>query len=169
MSVLLLGQAPSSTSWRSPLDGRSGRRLAELAGLDGMDVSEVFAVGNLLARFPGKKTGEGDAFPLDEARRNALAMLETLLEFDAIVLLGRNVARVFGVHELPYFEWTGGLRLQGYLLPTPAVMIPHPSGVSRWWNRPENVERAGQFMRGLVPKAVAAALQDRARPVEFAA
>lgn len=147
-SILLLGQAPSRTSGHMPLDGRSGQRLADLSGLD--DVADVFAVGNLLAFYPGRKRGEGDAFPLDLARRNALAMMETLLEFHAIVLLGRNVARVFGAEKRPYFEWDSGLRLQGWCLPTPTAVFPHPSGVSRFWNESENVENASEFMRRLL-------------------
>lgn len=28
----------------------------------------------------------------------------------------------------------------------PAVVIPHPSGLNRWWNSPANTEKARQFM-----------------------
>lgn len=160
MSILLLGQAPSATSGAMPLDGRSGRRLSDLAGIGNVDVSTVFAVGNLLGRNPGAKDGEGDRFPLDEERRNALAMMELLAEFDAIVLLGRNVARVFGAHAEDYFRWMPCLRLQGWLVPTPAAVMPHPSGVSRWWNAPGNVERAADFMRRLTHTAVQVGLED---------
>jgi uracil-DNA glycosylase len=33
----------------------------------------------------------------------------------------------------------------------PAVVVPHPSGVNRWWNCPENEARAKEFLTSLLP------------------
>jgi hypothetical protein len=47
------------------------------------------------------------------------------------VLLGRRVAAAFGLASAPYLEWT---EARGRTW----VVMPHPSGVNRWWNDEEN-------------------------------
>jgi len=139
MSLLLVGQAPSSdTNGRAPFSGRSGRRLAELMGMTHEEFLDRVPATNVLPCYPGKSRGaKGDAFPMNQAVASARTM-----EFgDAklVVLVGKNVARAFGRKDHDYFE---EFELRGRR----AVIIPHPSGVNRWWNEPVNVETARLFM-----------------------
>lgn len=56
---------------------------------------------------------------------------------DTIVLLGRRVERAFACAGTPYFDV---LTSEGgyYKMLT----APHPSGMNRWWNDPENIVAA---------------------------
>jgi hypothetical protein len=58
-----------------------------------------------------------------------------------VLLAGHRVAAAFGVREGYLREFV----LQG----VPAAVVPHPSGVNRWWNDPANVARASAFLRGV--------------------
>jgi hypothetical protein len=135
--VLLIGQAPSrSGAGCAPFAAgrRSGRRLDAAAGFD--LVSSVDAM-NLLRSFPGKE-GKGDAFPLDRARRAAARMIPLLDGRPMVIFAGRGVAAAFNVGREDYFRvfMFGGQR---------AVVVPHPSGINRWWNDDGNRRRARRF------------------------
>jgi len=137
---LVVGQAPAkaSTSGALGVETLSGRRLRSV-------ISEEFEAVNLLDEFPGK-SGKGDAFPLDSARKAAAALLLARLrggERRFVLLLGGNVAKAFGVHRRPILEW---FQADAGLL---VAVFPHPSGVNRWWNDAGNRERAGEFARQL--------------------
>jgi uracil-DNA glycosylase len=147
--VMLLGQAPGpNTDPRRPLSGASGARLARLLGVD--DLTAVFALGNLLGRFPGASPGQrGDAFPLARARR-AAGRFRPAGDVGLVVFVGKNVARAFGRLDLDYFardEHSFGRRV------LEVTTIPHPSGISHWWNEPANVRRARRFLRALAEAA----------------
>lgn len=120
-----------------PFAGRSGDRLADLLGAASLrDLRDRYRLVNLLGYWPGPSpSGKGSAFPLDEARRAA----ETLPLADGSLLCGRRVAQAYGLARVPFLEWIDarGRRV---------AVIPHPSGVSRWWNDPENVRRARIFL-----------------------
>lgn len=186
MKVLLVGQAPSrDTCGGPPFSGRSGRRLADLAGVEHSRLGEVFALVNLLDRWPGKN-GRGDAFPMSEARA-AAARLD-LSKHDVVVLVGRNVARACGLKDAGYFkhhevaapladgkgQYVDQVGEQWIGFPAPTIpaqvqgkmgkglgagcatfkavtvfVIPHPSGVNRWWNDAANEQKARRFMEEL--------------------
>jgi len=57
-----------------------------------------------------------------------------------VLLIGQGVARAFGV-QAGLLEW---VEREGAWL----AVVPHPSGVNRWWNELRNVERAAAFLRG---------------------
>jgi hypothetical protein len=171
--------ARSSRPGACPLEGRCGERIARLAGLAGYDeLTDACAVANLLGEWPGK-AGKGDEFPRELAAASALGFHRLLgeEEWDRIVLLGRNVAAAFGLAGAPYLRWlaptTGepsprGRRerraawyaagawlvpdyLQEFVWPDARwAVLPHPSGISHWWNDPANVEAAARFLRDLV-------------------
>jgi uracil-DNA glycosylase len=153
---LVIGQAPGpNTDPEQPLSGRCGARLADLCGLPQDDFLLLFDRENLVRRFPGK-AGKGDHFPAHRAR----AGLVDLLLFGAlsgrpVVMLGNNVARVFGFRpaEVELFRWNvmdgSGLRL---------ALCPHPSGVSRWWNEEANQRAARRFWKALALDALEAEL-----------
>lgn len=62
---------------------------------------------------------------------------------DLIVLLGRKVAKVFGLDDHPPLDAVvkGGGYGPTYLL------LPHPSGVNRWWNDRDNFATAQETLR----------------------
>lgn len=130
--MLFVGQAPGR-GWKRGDKPLHGSRLRALVGRD-------FASVNLLPRWPGKH-GKGDAFDLKRARR-AAARIERAHRGGLLVLAGHNVARAFRIRS-SYFEIVPTRR--GWL----AVVIPHPSGINRWWNEPVNRRRAGQFFSRL--------------------
>jgi uracil-DNA glycosylase len=134
---LLVGQAPGRLGGARAFAGdkRSARRLAELVGA--RRASDFFRTRNLLQAFPGK-AGKGDRFPMAEARAAATKMRLR----GTVLFAGKKVAAAFGCSSAMYFEWRrrGGFRY---------AVVPHPSGVNRWWNDPSNRERARAFFRDL--------------------
>lgn len=146
MRPLVIGQAPGPRSDpRQPLSGASGRRLALLCGLELAAFLAAFERINLLPAHPGK-AGKGDDFPLETARHRADSMREIVAARDRVVLLGWNVARAFRVagQVEGFFEWTRFSRDCGEV-----AVCPHPSGISHWWNVPDNVAQASVFWRHL--------------------
>lgn len=145
--ILIIGQAPSRShaKGRRALDGpRSGDRLAQLAGLSRDELFARADAVNLLHRWYGK-AGKGDAFPLEPARAQARAMLETFSRksYAGVIFLGQNVAHAFGLRKAPLCEWihcpyTRGLKV---------AVLPHPSGINLWYNSARNVAIAKSFMR----------------------
>lgn len=142
MRPLLVGEAPARTTVGArPFTGRTGARLARLAGVD--DLSDAFDAVNLLDRWPGPDSGNGSSFPPAAGRAAAARFLERRRR-RPVVLAGRRVAAAFGLARQPYLEWT---RLPNG---APCAVLPHPSGVCRWWNDPANVEAASRFLRETV-------------------
>lgn len=132
MKPAIVGEAPSMRTSR-PFAGASGRRLAELADASLDDLRGRFRLVNLLAHWPGPNPhGKGAAWNARAARDRAA----TVRLPPGSLLCGRRVARAFGRSSQPFFEWVGGV-----------AVIPHPSGVSRWWNDPGNYELARRFVR----------------------
>lgn len=149
---LLVGEAPgkSSIPERPIVSSRSGARLAELLHLHPNELAHRAIVGNLLDAYPGPK------YPIEEAACEATAILNGKRvapeSVSYLLLLGRGVARAFGLperavtgdffsaHEVEQrgFRWT-------------LVVVPHPSGLSRWWNDSRNVALATRQMRALLP------------------
>jgi hypothetical protein len=140
--LLLVGEAPSRTVGTLPrpsyaLTGRSGRRLAELAGVPWVTYLRRTERTNLLEDWPGA------TWPAAEARMGALRVLPQLAERRTI-LVGARVARAFGLTWDPF---SFVIRLDALVPDADVAMIPHPSGRSRWWNDARNVERARAFLQ----------------------
>jgi uracil-DNA glycosylase len=157
---LILGEAPSKSGdryWRFPLSGDVGMRLAQWAGVEPMTarlgprgatdygrwywpLKDVFDLRNLIERYPGPQ-GRGAALP----RSLALPAWEALrpeLDGRIVVLLGRRLPDiVFPVNTLPFFGW----REPGWC--AHVVAIPHPSGLNRVYNDPEQQRLAGEVLR----------------------
>jgi len=127
--TLIVGMAPTDAA--APLSGASGRRLAVLAGTDSL--SRRFALVNLLDR-------PVDGWPLFEAREAASRIRESLVG-RRVILLGASVARAFGYEPTPLLKWRYDGRREMTL-----ADVPHTSGRNRWYNDPENVSRAHEFM-----------------------
>lgn len=133
--VALVGEAPSRTS-EQPFDGASGRRLSRL----GLDLARV-ELYNVLDQWPGA-AGKGSRFHVPSARADAPALLERLAAHARVVVAGKRAAAALGFRER-YLVWAPG--------PTgaPWAVIPHPSGVNRWFNDPGNVDAAARFLAKL--------------------
>lgn len=123
---------------------------------------------NLLQEYPGKARG-GSAFPMDRARERAGLFVRNLekpaivtvegREFhafatrrftkpDLVLLAGWRVARAFGIQHgtKEYFVVDHECDRMGGL---PTVVVPHPSGINRWWNDAGNQTIARMFLEGL--------------------
>lgn len=135
LGILLVGEAPSK-----PLDGRSGGWLASLVGTTWRELEERVVVRNLFGTHPGS------AFPHEQARRAAVRMLSwASSEAGAIVMLGRNVARAFGLTaDDPILTWRS-------LGAHEAIVVPYPT-LSRW-NPEENRERARAAVREILERS----------------
>lgn len=156
MELLIVGEAPSRTT-SEPLSGRSGARIAELMGLTTETFVERFDRVNLLDEYPGSD-GKGTAFPFLPAMARAFELREG--PWTHYLLLGRRVAGAFGLRDdaefLRWYELVG-LRIvvpDGELFPRSsepkrAVVLPHPSGIVRWWNTTANRRAARAFLRRL--------------------
>jgi uracil-DNA glycosylase len=133
---LLVGEAPSrdGRGRTRAFDGRSGARLSEILGTE--FVRDFDAV-NLLDRWPGSG-GKGSTFPVGEARA-AASMLLRASDARVLVLCGRRVAAAFGLRDMEYLSW----RMLG---PKLVGLVPHPSGVNRWYNEQANQEAARAFL-----------------------
>lgn len=138
--LVIVGQAPGPNSGRRPFDGLSGDRLARYMGLeDRRELRERVDLRNVLKTYPGPAGDKGDAFPARVAEE-AARRLSARLRGRSVLLAGRNVARAFGVRS-EYLAWATHER--GF----DVVVIPHPSGVNKWWNDSRNRARFLRFSR----------------------
>lgn len=145
MKPLVIGQAPSrGRDGEPPLSGRSGARLANLAGISLEEFLGQTDRVNLIERWPGRSGKKGDRFPAAEARARFHVILP-MCSGHRVVLLGSHVAEAFRFYGRP-FCWARSL--------TPVyadwAFCPHPSGVNLWWNDPDNVRAASEFWRNLL-------------------
>jgi hypothetical protein len=156
---IIIGQAPNRHSPSAaapvlPLQGLPEKRLARLAGLEISALWATFDRTNLLGYYPGCKSraakhsreltgyskhySNGDIFPMEEARRSAAEI--KLEDYSLVVLLGLSVARAFEIKAPAIFK----RETRG---PCMLLVLPHPSGVSHFWNEPSNIDRAANELR----------------------
>lgn len=143
---LLIGEASNDPLGR-PFRGRSGAFLASLLGLTVERFHEAFECVNLLSTWPGRLIGsKGHMFPFVEARTAAASM--TLADRH-VVLAGKRVASAFGLRRAKFLAdaslGMGEVR---------CVVVPHPSGIVRWWNDPVNQELAANVLLNVLEDAV---------------
>ena len=143
MKITFVGYAPSKSGdpYR-PLDGPgTGYRLAKLLGLPHDEYLARFGRVNLFFTKP-EKIGARDA-KLSNALsfRSEVFVRYLFLNDERYVLLGRDVAKAFGICEM--FSWV-------FIGSTRVAAIPHPSGRNRWYNDKKNVRRVERFLRALV-------------------
>lgn len=142
--IVIVGQGPGRTGEdKKPFEGRgSGTRTAELMGVDDLEnIVHIVHMRNVLDKFYGK-SGKGDCFPLEKARKAAKKMR---FREKTIIMAGRQTALAFGI-KADYFE---PVRFRGKT----AYVMPHPSGINRWWNSSNNYAKARRFMRKCVAEA----------------
>lgn len=156
--LLIIGQAPGSDEQNEdPLTGPSGRRLSEVMGASFDAYREMTERVNLLDRYYGSN-GKGDAFPEREARRAGVEMLSRLRDSGRRVLIvGKGVAGAMGLADAPLLEW---FEVGGYGFH--AMIVPHTSGVNRWWNDDANRRGATLALRR-VGRAIMAGASNKRR------
>ena len=140
MKILLIGQAPGRRGDSTePLQGRIGEKLTALFGLNEQQYLEQFDRMNVLDFWPGR-SGKGDKFPIHDAKRMA-SNKSANLSGRRILFIGIATASAFGFEYAPlkWRKFNGGR----------AAILPHPSGVNRWWNDPGNRKRASRFMMAI--------------------
>lgn len=139
--LVLVGEAPSRTQdFTRAVESRLTKRLAAMADVELSEFLAGTERRNVLQDWPGPQ-GKGGAFPMYRARREAQDMRMVLLG-RRVVLLGSRVATAFGLARLGVLRWhVIGHDGAGY------AVLPHPSGVNRWYNNPDNMEAARAFLR----------------------
>ena len=149
MRALFIGQAPSKeTDGLEPFVGRCGKFLAALMGLTHEEMLEQHDFINIFDSWPGAGTG-GDLFSINEAKRKACELLP-LLNGRLVIFLGSNVAHAFELNKFSFFRFYQLLALsQGSSTTAAVAVVPHPSGVNRWYNDHNNREAASRFLLSL--------------------
>lgn len=172
-STLIVGQAPvKGQDPDRPVTGRIAARIAGFMGVTEAEFVAAFDRTNLIREWPGKKVviveasgpsdlkaqlgkvDSGDAFPMHEARWGAGDLVDEVTTYERIVLLGGGVAGAFHLDcpgTVPYLRWVH-MKVCGSdpEEPLPCAVLPHPSGLNRWWNEPRNVGEAQVFLRLLL-------------------
>jgi uracil-DNA glycosylase family 4 len=147
----MFGQAPGVNEGRErrPWRGRAGQTLRRWLNMEEDEFYATFYCASVTRCYPGRaRSGGGDRTPTAREQELCAFWREwelRLLRPQLIVVVGGLAARrLLGIARLDAcigerFEHEG----------TPAVPLPHPSGVSRWLNEPANrvhLDRALQLV-----------------------
>lgn len=155
---MIIGQAPGAVELTtgSPFSGRAGAEIRRWLARAGIDEDHLPYRTSITKCFPGKaKSGEGDRKPSPPEIAHCAPWLvqELALMRPRVVLLVGQLAieRLWG--KVALHDAVGKIRRDGDRVLIP---FPHPSGASRWLNRPDHralLERAirilGREARGL--------------------
>jgi uracil-DNA glycosylase len=153
--VLLVGQAPGlrATTEYKPFAGITGDKLRswmEAGGIPREDFWRKIHFSAVTKCYPGRLPGaRGDRVPTPEEQVLCRPWLDgqmQLLKPDIVLLVGLLAIQTFlgRVPSLSAVVGTGVVKDGVRYLP-----LPHPSGVSRWLNEPENI-RAVQRATGIL-------------------
>lgn len=141
--ALIVGEAPNRTGDpKRAIDGRCGARLAEFAGIPIGEFRKLFARVNLLDAWPGPSVSKGSAFPMAVAREEAARLSRRFVRERFVILLGHRVAAAFSLYG-DYFQ----VYRLGW---SDVVVVPHPSGVNRWFNDESNVVYMRQWFKRII-------------------
>lgn len=146
MKPLIVGEAPSKNEiTERPIEGRIGRRLAACCDMSLDAFLAHFDRVNLLhVRQDTREKG----FEFDGAAANHAAIQmradNAFVKDRIVLLLGRRVAMAFGCPQGYFERW--------FIDEAEAYVLPHPSGVNRWWNMAANEERMQTFMKAIVER-----------------
>lgn len=140
MRPIIVGEAPSKNQDpERPIEGRIGKRLALFANLSYEAYLEHFERVNLLHL----RQDDGTKFIFDNvaAAEEAKRLRQAWDYGRQVLLLGNRVAKAFGVQG-PCFE-----RL---VYDHDFYIVPHPSGLNRFYNDPANRHQARAFLSQFV-------------------
>lgn len=150
--ILLIGQAPGLQATRNdrPFDGAAGEKLRgwlELGGIPRDDFYRMVHFAAITRCYPGRLPGaKGDRVPSREEQAHCLPWLDELiaiLQPRVILLVGLLAIRTF-LGKVESLTAAVGTSIVGNGICY--IPLPHPSGVSRWLNEPENVRAVAQAM-----------------------
>ena len=137
---MIIGQAPGAVELTTgvPFSGRAGAEIRRWLARAGIDEHHLPYRTSITKCFPGKaKSGEGDRKPSPPEIANcALWLVQelALMRPRVLLLVGQlAIARFWGRVALQ--EAVGTSRREGDRVLIP---FPHPSGASRWLNRPDH-------------------------------
>jgi uracil-DNA glycosylase len=150
--ILLVGQAPGlrATNENRPFAGIAGDKLRawlEMGGIPREDFWRKVHFSAVTKCYPGRLPGaRGDRVPSPREQFLCRPWLDAqldLLKPDIILLVGLLAIQTFlgRVPSLTHVVGTSVVRDGVLYLP-----LPHPSGVSRWLNEPENVQAVERAM-----------------------
>jgi len=150
--VMTIGQAPGPTEAvvKRPFNAGSGKRLFQWLGEAGFDETEFRAKMYMTAItkcYPGRSNGgHGDRVPTREEQALCRPWLDREIEIvnpKLIIPIGRLAIGLFFDTRLPLEDIIGTqIEREGRTI----IPLPHPSGASTWYQKPEN--------RALVKKAI---------------
>lgn len=140
--LVIVGQEPKANHPDDPLSPNnpmwSGARLARLADLDHAEYRRVFCRINL--RY---ESSESKFCTNARTRASATLIANRLYPGDTLIVLGSSVQRSFD----HIFTFLGPLDISiDPLKEIQVVMLPHPSGLNRFWNDPMNTLAASVLM-----------------------
>ena len=150
--ILLVGQAPGlrATNENRPFAGLSGEKLRdwfEMGGIARADFWRKIHFSAVTKCYPGRLPGaRGDRVPTLREQTLCRPWLDAQLDIinpEIVLLVGLLAIQTFlgRVPSLTAVVGTGTIKGGVRYL-----ALPHPSGVSRWLNEPENVRAVGRAM-----------------------
>jgi uracil-DNA glycosylase len=150
--IILVGQAPGlrATNENRPFAGVAGDKLRAwlaMAGITPQDFWRKIHFSAVTKCYPGRLPGSrGDRVPTPREQQLCRPWLDeqvAILEPDIILLVGLLAIQTFlgRVPSLQAVVGTAVIKDGARYLP-----LPHPSGVSRWLNEPENVQAVARSM-----------------------
>ena len=150
--ILLVGQAPGlrATNENRPFAGAAGDKLRawfEDGGISRDDFWRKIHFSAVTKCYPGRLPGaRGDRVPTPEEQLLCRPWLDAQLEVlrpEVVLLVGLLAIQTFlgRVPSLSAVVGTAVVKDGIRYLP-----LPHPSGVSRWLNEPENIRAVGRAM-----------------------
>lgn len=131
--ITLVGEMPAPGTTRPFAPGTSSRRrLEDAVGAEALD---QFVLRNMY-----KHSWPDRFWDAEYARLRAARMR---FRTPIVMLAGRRVAAAFGVRELHFFS---PQFRRGRIF----YVVPHPSGLSRWWNSERNCARARSWFSSVL-------------------
>ena len=151
---MTVGQAPGrheADVTHLPFSGRAGRRLFRWLAQSGFDEAEFRATQAMTAItkcYPGPHPGgRGDRVASREEQALCAPWLEREIAVanpKVLILIGGLAIGRFLGRDQPMTGLVGTQFVQGGRT---LVALPHPSGASQWFNRPENKARLAQALQ----------------------
>ncbi|MBA2360420.1 MAG: uracil-DNA glycosylase [Actinobacteria bacterium] len=135
----LHGQAPGilEGEQRLPWRGRAGQTLRGWLEMDEDEFYGTFYCASVTRCYPGRaRSGSGDRTPTPSEQE--LCSFWLIRPALVLVVGGLSAKRLLGVTNL-----TDAIGRRYELEGATAILLPHPSGTSRWLNDPANRERLG--------------------------
>lgn len=138
--IAIVGEAPPR--WNvPPMTGSTGMRLAKLMIVE--DVHSAATCLNLY-RTPRK------TWHAENARGMAQLLAPTLERHRVVLLLGRRVQKAFDFERVKFFDpMPREATAHVFFGTTLFYVMPHPSGLNRWWNHRTNIAFAQTFFEAL--------------------